>query len=347
MWLWIVLGWTLIAVMFAASSSLTFMLTYQPPQWERTLASALGDWYPWAALTPLVMWLGHRFRLSRQQWMQRLIVLALAGLMIAFLKLMLTQVVRRTSGVTEYIAITNFTTQYLIFWGLIGGTHAIEHYREGRERELRASQLEASLADARLQLLKMQLQPHFLFNAFNTIAELVHENPAEAERMIAGLGMLLRETLAAGVTDLVPLQKELALLDRYIAIQRGRFGERLDVRVSAGEDVRDALVPSLILQPLVENAIKYGLAARLDSGRIDIRATRSEDALLLEVEDDGVGFEPGVAREGIGLGNTRARLSELFGNNHTFTIARANAAGTRVQLTLPFRTVSRQGGAGA
>jgi two-component system LytT family sensor kinase len=335
-WLLILAGWTLIAVVFAVSSSLTLMLTYRPPEWGRTFASAAADWYPWAALTPLVMSLARRLRLRRGRWAARFTLLLVAGFVIAFVKLTLTQVLRSKSGVAEYIAITNFTTQYLIFWGLVAVTHAVEQYQDGRARERRASQLEASLADARLQLLKMQLQPHFLFNTLNTIAELVHENPVEADRMIAGLSALLRESLEGGLSDLVPLEKELSMLERYVSIQRVRFGDRLDVRVAAEGDALRALVPSLVLQPLVENAIKYGLAARVDAGRIDVRAERRGSSLVLEIQDDGRGFQADIAREGVGLRNTRARLTELFGSDQSVDIESADGTGTRVRLTLPY-----------
>ena len=335
-WALILAAWALVAMIFAVSSSLTFMLSYQPPQWSRTITSAIADWAPWALLTPVVVWLGRRFRLRRGRWIARAVTLALVGLPLVFLKLTLTRAMRKSTGVSDYIAITNFTTHYLIFWGLLVATHVVQHYREARDRELRASQLEASLADARLQLLKMQLQPHFLFNTLNTIAELVHENPAEAERMIAGLGTLLRETLEGGISDLVPLAKELELLERYIAIQRVRFGDRLKVTIDVAPDVRAALVPSLVLQPLIENSIKYGPAARLSAGAIDVRAARRGESIVIEVVDDGQGFTPD-AREGVGLGNTRARLAELFGPRQSFEVISAEGAGTRVRLTMPYR----------
>ena len=182
--------------------------------------------------------------------------------------------------------------------------HALAYYRAGREQELRASQLEARLADARLQLLKMQLHPHFLFNTLNTISELVHEDPATADRMIASLSQLLRESLDAGTVDRVPLGRELDLLERYVEIQRARFGDRLDVGVEIeATELREALVPPLILQPLVENSIRHGLAARVAAGRIRVRAMRRDDRLVLEVQDDGAGLEAhGNTREGVGLG---------------------------------------------
>lgn len=340
-WALVVGGWALVAMIFAVSSSLTFMLAYQPPQWSRTITSAIADWAPWALLTPMVMSVARRLRLRRERWMVRALTLALIGLPLGFVKLTLTRVMRQSSGVADYIAITNFTIQYLIYWGVVLATHVAEHYREARQRELRASQLEANLADARLQLLKMQLQPHFLFNTLNTIAELVRQNPAEAERMIAGLGTLLRETLEGGLTDLVPLAKELELLERYIAIQRVRFGDRLRVTIDVPEDSRTALVPSLVLQPIVENSIKYGLAARLASGAIEVHACRRGDTLAIEVSDDGQGFSPAGMREGVGLGNTRARLAELYGPQQSFEVISQEGAGTRVRLTMPYQTAAR------
>jgi LytS/YehU family sensor histidine kinase len=340
-WALVVSGWALVAVIFAVSSSLTFVLAYQPPQWSRTITSAFADWGPWALLTPVVVSLARRLRLRRRQWMIRALALTLIGLPLAFVKLMLTQAMRRSSGVVEYLAITNFTTQYLIFWGVVLAAHVAEHYREARDREVRASQLEASLADARLQLLKMQLQPHFLFNTLNTIAELVHENAAEAERMIAGLGTLLRATLEGGLTDLVPLAQEIDLLEHYIAIQRVRFGDRLTFSVDVPDECGAALVPSLVLQPIVENSIKYGLAARLGAGAINVRAERQADTLVIDVTDDGQGFSPDSRREGVGLGNTRARLAELYGARQRFEVTSKEGAGTRVRLTMPYRTATR------
>jgi two-component system LytT family sensor kinase len=326
---------------FAVSSSLTNVVTYQPPQWGRTFKGALAEWYPWAALTPVVVRLATRFALSRRRWAARLVVLAAIGLPLAALKVMLTSVLRGLGGVSEYPTITNLTAQYLIYWMLVAAAHAAENYRAGQERALRASELEARLAETRLQLLKMQLQPHFLFNTLNTISELVHENPAAADRMIGGLSQLLRETLDSAIEDVVPLERELDLLQRYLRIQHARFGDRLSVRIDAAGDLGPALVPVFILQPLVENAIKHGLGARLHAGRIDVRVMRRTDRLILEVQDDGEGFAPGqTTREGVGLGNTRARLQELYGDAHAFDVERVAEGGTLIRITIPFRVAA-------
>jgi two-component system, LytTR family, sensor kinase len=339
-WLGVLVGWTVIAAVFAASNSLTYVVTYQPPQWARTFKGAAAEWYPWAALTPIVVWLATRLSLSRTRWAGRLALLAALGLPVSVVKLILTAILRGLGGVSEYPTITNVTAQYLIYWMLVAAAHAAENYRAGQERALHASELEARLAETRLQLLKMQLQPHFLFNTLNTIAELVHENPAAADRMIGGLSRLLRDTLDSAIEDVVPLERELDLLQRYLRIQEARFGDRLSVRIEAAEDVRSALVPVFILQPLVENAIKHGLGARLRAGRIDVRVSRHADTIILDVQDDGEGFAGDTMREGVGLGNTRARLQELYGQSHAFEVDRVPAGGALVRITIPFRTAA-------
>ncbi len=258
------------------------------------------------------------------------------------MKVTLTRVLRGVTGGGEnYFQISDLTTQYLIYAAIVAGTHAWLYYREAQSRELRTSQLEAMLAETRLQMLSMQLQPHFLFNTLNTIAELVHDKPEAAERMIGGLSHLLRETLHAGLVDRVPLDQELALLDRYVEIQRGRFGDRLDVQVSVGDAARHALVPSLLLQPLVENAIKHGIGARARAGRIEISAARDGDRLVIEVRDDGSGVPPGAVKEGVGLGNCRARLQTMYGaRDHELTIANRPGGGAVVRISLPWQTAA-------
>jgi two-component system, LytTR family, sensor kinase len=233
--------------------------------------------------------------------------------------------------------------QYLIFWGVITIAHVAAYYAAEGERELRASRAEARLAETRLQLLKMQLHPHFLFNTLNAVSELVHENPAAADRMIAGLSHLLRETLDAGSVDLVPLSREIELLERYVEIQRARFGTRLDVSIDVEEPVRGALVPIFILQPLVENAIKHGLAAHIHAGRIAVRAARTAEQTIVEIEDDGPGVAAGDIKDGVGLGNTRARLQEMFGSRHALDVTNAPGGGTLVRLSLPWQVESTRG----
>jgi LytS/YehU family sensor histidine kinase len=187
-------------------------------------------------------------------------------------------------------------------------------------------------------MLGMQLQPHFLFNTLNTIAEQLHQQPAEAERMITGLSHLLRETLHTGLVDRVPVEQELQLLDRYVEIQRARFGDRLTVEITADADARRALVPSLLLQPLVENAIKHGIGARAAAGRIEIRIARDGEKLTIEIRDDGRGLGDAAVKDGIGLGNCRSRLQSLYGDGrYRLDIANRTGGGATVTVALPFQ----------
>lgn len=337
-WLVVLAGWTLLVIVFAVSSSLTYALSYQPPRWSYTLTMAATEWYVWAAFTPLIAWLSRRFRLSRRRWW-RTVSLAVAGLPAAFFKVTLTRVFRGAIGGDDYFQISDLATQYLIYWGIVAATHAWLYYRDTQERELRTSQLEALLAETRLQMLSMQLQPHFLFNTLNTIAELVHQKPDAAERMIAGLSHLLRETLHAGLVDRVPLEHELQLLDRYVEIQRARFGDRLTVDVVIKDTaVRAALVPSLLLQPLVENSIKHGIGARAGAGRVEIDVAQSGGNVSIEIRDDGRGLGAGPLVEGVGLGNCRARLQTLYGQHYRLDVFEREGGGAVVRIAVPFQT---------
>ena len=240
---------------------------------------------------------------------------------------------------TSYFQITNLVIQYLIFWAIVLVLRVWQLYLDGQQRELRTSQLEALLAQTRLQMLSMQLQPHFLFNTLNTIAEMVHQQPAAAERMIGGLSHLLRETLHAGLVDRVPLSQELALLDRYIEIQRARFGDRLTVTVTVPDEANHALVPTLLLQPLVENAIKHGIGARAGAGFIEIIAAKKGEQLQIAIADDGPGLPSGSLPGGIGLDNCRSRLQTLYGENaFALSIANRPAGGAIVTVSLPWQT---------
>ncbi|MDQ3698762.1 MAG: histidine kinase [Gemmatimonadota bacterium] len=211
------------------------------------------------------------------------------------------------------------------------------HLRASRDRE----QLEVRLAQAQLRNLKLQLHPHFLFNTLNTITALISTEPRGAERMVSGLSELLRLSLRNAGDQEVTLARELEVLAHYVEIQQIRFPDRLTVAVDVAADARQALVPNLILQPLVENAIRHGLAPRAAPGRIEVRATRRNGALELRVSDDGVGLrQESDARQGqgIGLANTEARLQHLYGARHRFELQSGDSGGFIVTIEIPFRS---------
>jgi LytS/YehU family sensor histidine kinase len=208
---------------------------------------------------------------------------------------------------------------------------------ETRER----AKAQDQLSEARLQSLRLQLQPHFLFNTLNAITALIGSEPRAAERMVAGLSELLRASLRSADEQEVPLARELEHLKLYTDIQRTRFGDRLDVHLDVDPATRSAMVPSLLLQPLVENAIRHGLAPRAVGGQVYVRAARDGEELRLEVRDDGVGAETrggALSREGVGLANTRERLRRLHGERQRFAYETRPGAGFAVTIALPFRT---------
>ena len=224
-----------------------------------------------------------------------------------------------------------------IYWLIVSVVHALAFHRRSRERELKAVELSASLTRARLQALHMQLRPHFLFNTLNAISALIHKDPQAADDMVAELSELLRITLDGSGPFETPLHRELEVLDCYFRIERRRFGERLQIREQIEPEVANALVPTLLLQPLAENAMRYGVGMTTRPVQVTIAARRSGRMIELRVEDNGPGLKEGAVR-GIGLTNTSARLAELYGAAGVLKIDNAPGGGGRAIVQIPFHT---------
>ena len=315
--------------------------------WE-ALAQSLLSSTIWAAFTPLAVWIARRALPARRRWAGPAALLAFAAFALPVAHAAVYQllypllmgfpcVVAVQLGTLKTLLPVVFPTQILTFAGIVGATWLFTYSRLSRERELKASQMKTRLASARLEALKMQLHPHFLFNTLNSILPLVFRDRDAASRTVAGLSDLLRLSLQNEGSDLIPLKRELELLRMYLEIQQTRFQDRLTVRVDVEPGIADALVPNLILQPLVENAIKHGIAVRPGSGQIEVRASRSgRDRLVLRVVDDGPGPSPaGPGPEGVGLRNTRDRLELLYPGEHLFEIGGAPGRGFEVTLMFP------------
>lgn len=335
-------GWTFLGLFFGSRMILTYAYSQSRFDWKLPLQMALTEWYGWAALAPAIFWLARRFSLTTGRWGRDLLVHLAAGLFLSLVKVALDgAVLPLVTGVSIRVnAATKLHPNLMTYWVMVGLILGVDFYRKYRERQLRASQLEARLVQARLQVLRMQLQPHFLFNTLNAITALMHRDVEAAERMLARLGELLRLTLESGDAQEVPLKEELEFLERYLEIEKARFGDRLTVGLAIDPETLDARVPHLILQPLVENAIRHGIAPRAAPGRIDIRSQQGDGFLCLQVRDDGRGL-PASDREsprgGIGLANTRARLKQLYGANHRFRLEQRPETGLVVTLEIPFR----------
>ncbi|HEU4629423.1 MAG TPA: histidine kinase [Gemmatimonadaceae bacterium] len=342
--------WTVPGVFSAAQSYVSMRLEGEPVTWGRALLTQLPGWYFWALATPVIAWLGARAPLERGAWRRGVPVHVVAAIAAAVAHVAFVVTLRKSTAeipLTWGALAGRYLMAYLVFdvityWAVLGVVLAVRYYREAQERARGAARLEAQLAQARLQALRMQLHPHFLFNALNSVAMLVREGDArQAVRMIAGLSDLLRQTLDGDGTHEVPLRDEIALLERYLAIERVRFADRLRVRIDVAAEVAEVRVPNLVLQPLVENAIRHGIARRAAAGAIDVVARREDGRLVLEVRDDGPGLGPGFSAgpngTGVGLANTRARLAQLYGAAGQLSIAARPDGGVVARVVVPLR----------
>lgn len=335
--------WTLLGLFFTSQLYIGYYYTRYSISWRAALILSLCDWYPWAILSPVILILARRFPIDRQRWRSGLSAHLIAGVLFTIAKLVLEFLALHffSSGPPRPFSPLKFHPNLLTYWVVVGVSHAIDYHTKYRERELKASQLEARLAQAQLEVLKAQLHPHFLFNTLHAISALMHRDVEAADRMLSRLSDLLRLTLENAGVQAVPLQQELDFLQRYVEIEQARFGERLTVRMDIEPETLDAQVPNLLLQPLVENAIRHGIASRSSAGEIHIRALRRDGALHLEVLDNGPGLPEGWEanlKEGVGLSNTRARLEQLFGTEACFELANKPGGGLAVHASIPFRT---------
>lgn len=347
-------GWTLFGLFFTSQEYLRMAYAGRPVDVGRLSAGWLGSAYVWAILTPFVFYLARRFPLESGRLLRNVPIHCAASVLFSLLELIVFVLIAPLIGLpplrnsfsatltTVFIIEVHFNL--LTYWAVLGLSLALDYYRRYRERELKASQLEARLAQAQLQVLKMQLHPHFLFNTLHAISTLMHRDVEAADRMIARLSDLLRISLETVGVQEVPLKQELEFLGKYLEIEQTRFHDRLRVQMSIEPETLDARVPNLILQPLVENAIRHGLVSRAPAGRIEIHARRENGALQLEVRDNGRGL-PGegqeALKEGLGLSNTRARLKQLYGAEHRFNLCNAPGGGFIVSLAIPFSESAR------
>ena len=344
--------WTVVGLIFAAPN-------LEADRWGTTLAGTLTQWWAWGLVTPLVVVADKRLPFSDHQLARRLAAHVGLSLVFTALYVYFAAALRALAGLgawsdvfTPALIVNALSGMFLwgwpVYWVIAGGWLALDYYERFVASELRRERLERRFSEARLNNLRLQLDPHFLFNALNTVSAQVDRDPKLARRMIEHLGDLLRLSLDSKDRQEVPLVEELSFLEHYLAIQRIRFGDHLRIATEIAPDVRHAAVPSLILQPLVENAVRHGLASRAAGGTVTLTAKPAGDRLEISVQDDGVGLPPGWQLEtgaGVGLSVTRERIAELHPNGSSrFAVLRRAEGGTRVEISLPLRTA---GGAAA
>lgn len=345
---WALLGfiagiWALVGLFYSSQVYFFFLSTPRPVSVLYALAWQISAVVVTAVSTPLVLWLARVYRIERNSWRRALAAHMLAGTALSVVwaacHILLDRAFVVNPSPNFYLSnlprviFFNLDKELLVYWIIVVASHAVDYYQRYREGELRASQ-------AQLQALKMQLHPHFLFNALHSISALVHIDPEAADKMIARLGDFLRLTLDTAAAQEVPLRQEIEFLNCYLEIERIRFRDRLTTRLDVDPQALECRVPNLILQPIVENAIRHGVAPRSAPGRVEVHAERKGGSLRLQVKDNGRGIQEAACPTkggGVGLSNTRARLQQLYGGAFVFEVENDPSGGAVVTLEIPFR----------
>ena len=342
---------------FLYANQIYFEMRHNPlmhHSWWRIAFWQLVVWYVWVCLSPLVLRLGRSYPLDGPSWIRGLLVHFPVGVLLSVIHIAAATALRMMIRPFDVWSDTDpfliqfqgelrnfFLFDFLVYWAILGVGYAFDYRERYHEREAQTAELKAQLAEAQLEALKMQLQPHFLFNTLHTISGLVRKNEkAPAVDMIAGLSDLLRHALDSADEQEVPLSEEVKFTSLYLDIQKVRFSDRLTVKMEIGPETLDALVPNLILQPLVENAIRHGISPKDSAGLIVINTYRDDGMLRIRVSDDGPGLESGWRMEesaGIGLANTSERLRYLYGKEHRFNLSNGADGGMTVSIAIPYR----------
>ena len=348
-WFFVVLFWTLLTVVYSTQAALM-----PRPESERSMLWSQLVWQglyylTWAPLTLLIWRVSERWEIERIGWPRFLLFHLALGTLLALVQAVLVPMAAR--GVTGVASAEPWPSlvrtylrsrvhmQFLIYAAVVGAGQAIAFHERYRERQVAAAKLEAQLAEARLDTLRAQLQPHFLFNSLHSIASLARAgDTAGVVRLISGFSDLLRHLLDSRQTHHT-VREELSLVERYLDIQRVRFGDRLHVALDATPEAAAARVPLLVVQPLVENSLRHGLAPRIETGTVAVHARREHDDLVIEVGDDGVGLPAGWSLgqgPGTGLRNLASRLAGEFGERQSLTVAPRAGGGVRVSVRVPY-----------
>jgi sensor histidine kinase YesM len=343
-------AWTLFALFFSTQLYINVLYHGKSLPFSNILIPWLTCGYLWAALTPVTLWLARRFPLEKEVIVRRVALHLLFAVVISLLQLVAYNFVFQTFvhhssdsffplGPFQDVLVGQFHFNLLLYCAVVGLYQTFDYYRRFCERQQRAAQLETQLTRAQLDALKMQLHPHFLFNTLNTISVLMEEDVNAANEMLLRLSDLLRAALKNNEAHEVTLEEELQFLEKYLQIEQARFQDRLKVRIDPAPETLTAYLPNLILQPLVENAIRHAVAPRTTETLIEIRSHKRDGHLHLSVTDNGEGIvAQSTPTNGIGLRNTRARLEKLYGPDQDFKLETTEGGGVQVSIIIPFRS---------
>jgi two-component system, LytTR family, sensor kinase len=340
--------WTIVALFFTTQAYVMYYAERQPIRYGQQFLVQFSACYLWALATPLVLWLSRRFCIQRQNWLRRtvfhfLISLALVSTLLALNFMAFMILMGRAGQITPFrvfgFLYYNLDRWMLLYWFILLMSHAFSYYNSYRKGELKASQLRTQLVQSQLEALKMQVHPHFLFNTLHSISALLNKDTEAARKMITRLGDFLRLTLENSGSMEVTLQQEIEFLNGYLEIERIRFQDRLTTDIRVDPEVLDAQVPNLILQPIVENAMRHAIG-NSKNGRVEIVAAPRNGVVRIEVKDNGPGIDAERVLEarrgkGVGLANTQARLDGLYGEAARFELTNNPAGGLIVTLEIP------------
>lgn len=342
-WIAAILLWSTLGVLFALPG-------LSSGNRSRVLLGSLVQWWSWGLITPLIFWIDTRLPFKENQLGKRILAHLLASVPFTFFYFYVVIAMAAFVGLGKWGALAHprsllnpfgLLWSWVVYWVIFGARQTFRYYEHYLGSELRLERMERNFSQARLNALRMQLDPHFLFNALNTISSQVERNPRLARTMIEHLGDLLRLSLDARDKQEIPLAEELAFLAHYVAIQKIRFAENLRIEIQVNPEVKYALVPGLIVQPLVENAIRHGISRRASGGTVTVTAQRGANHVEIRVADDGVGLPQGWALEtssGMGLSITRERIVGLHPDgNSRFSVRPRTGGGTEVEISLPLR----------
>lgn len=339
--------WTALGLLWAVNAYYLRVEIGAPAPMSWILRRSLGEHWVWAFLTPVVFWFAERYPFSRRGWLRVLllhlgffVLLSMAHVTIShLLNVPMAYGSRRLPDQTWVMRFNlEFYPDLWNFWPLVCFQNLLSYYKKYRDRELRSSRLQTELARAQLEVLRAQLQPHFLFNTLNSISALMREDVEAADAVLVDLSHMLRASLQNNEKQVITLREELDLLEAYLRIQHKRFEDRLETHIHADPETLEAGVPTLFLQPLVENAIAHGIAPLARRGTVEVLTSRSGDRLTVRVADNGRGLTEGY-QERIGLGNTRQRLRQLYADDHSLTIESEPDKGVIITISLPFQKI--------
>ncbi|HPA81640.1 MAG TPA: histidine kinase [Thermoanaerobaculales bacterium] len=347
--------WTLPGILYTAQIYEIGVRETPPATLLAAAVHALPTWWIWVPATPLVIWLARRLPIRRGRALWTVLFHLLSSFAVAMLLLVVVAYWYAITGpfddrirtTAEWIWTLRNSTHFHLFilsyWLILSAAHIVESEQRLRRQQLNTARIDALAAQSRTQMLANQLKPHFLFNALNGLSTLIlRGDNASAQLMLESLASFLRESLRIGESRLVPLRDEFELTSKYLSVEKVRLGDKLQLRTEIDPDTENALVPTLLLQPLVENAIRHGIGSTESGGEVVIRSDRIGTTIRLQVENDGTGLAAGWqkrAEESVGLANTRRRLALMTDGRYEMRLDELEGGRVRVELVIPFQRV--------